>query len=490
MAQPVDNLATSAEYNAELLTINQKYIGNNVIVVSGTATGYVTGGFNANAPFANLSNRYYPTVAIYPDLSSNIVSKEQLGGYFLPKNLGASVYLAKNIIYSFNVSQITPGTTYNVIAPEKYNKGRGLTENDQYSVVNHIVNNNWLKAIQVSDQFDGNVIGTASYQKFIPYQSSYESKKTSSNGVVNPVDNFEYWTGPEKNIWLENGENNKLTSLKYFNLSQRDTNLLVTPNQDLFAWQTDVFGNQYSLYKNNLVSGGLYYKAKMPGNLWVKTIDSTTTPAPSALNKIFSKYQNNNSVYTQLYNNNIINIEVFFDTIVIELTNNVLYEKITFDYDDYTIRPTAQNYLPISTGLTTSNALSTQLLRTTYGIPGSNAITWFAGNWYNENEKNITICTLLSSTLSGTNTSVVDTSGVSSIFIPVLYGVDLNNPTSRTRLFPKYDTDFTKYVYPLNEPTEIVTPVFTYNKDTNAYIVSFFKFSNNILNLISYTITV
>lgn len=488
--QPIDDLATSAQVNAELLTLNQKYIGNDVVVVSGTATGYLTGGFAAFAPYANLSNRYYPTVAIYPNLGNNIVTKAQLGGYFLPKNLGAGVYLAKNIIYSFNTSQIAPGNVYSTIAPEKYNKGRGLTKNDQYSVVTHIPNNNWLKAIHVSDQFDGNVIEGDTYQKFIPYQSDYETNKTSSNGVVNPVDNFEFWTGPQKNIWLENGEVNKLTDLKYFNLNQRNTDLLVTPNQDLYAWQTDVFGTQYALYKNNLVSSGLYYKAKLPGNLWVKTIDSTTTPSNSALSSIYEKYTNNPVIYTQLSNNRIINIEVFFDTVVIELTNNILYEKIIFNYDTFTIEPAPQNYLPVTTGLTTSSALSTQLLRSTYGLVNSNAQTYFAGNWYDEDKKTITICTLLSSTLSGTAGTVINSSGISSLFIPVLYRIDLNAPAEKVRIFPQYETDFSHYVYLVSLPTEIVTPVFTYNKDTNSYIVSFFKFSNNLINLVSYTITV
>lgn len=488
--QPIDNLATSAQINAELLTLNKKYIGSDVVVVSGTSTGYITAGFNAFAPYANLSNRYYPTVVIYPNLGSNIVTKEQLGGYFLPKGLGASVYLAKNIVYSFNTSQIAPGAIYNTVSPEKYNKGRGLTKNDQYSIVTHIENNNWLKAIHVSDQFDGNIIGGPVYQKFIPYQTSYETNKSSSNGVVNPVDNFEFWTGPKKNVWAENGEINKLNDLKYFNLTQRNTDLLVTPNQDLYAWQTDVFGNQYSLYKNNIVSGGLYYKAKLPGNLWVKTIDSTTVPAFSALNKLYKKYRNNAAIYTQLYTNNIINIDVFFDTLVIELTDSVLYEKITFNYDSFAIEPTSQNYLPVITGLTTSNALSTQLLRSTYGTPGAQAQTWFAGNWYDEDKKTITICTLLSSTLSGTPGSLISTTGISSLYIPVLYRIDLNNPSEKIRLFPKYSTDFREYVFPISTYTEIVTPVFTYNRDTNAYIISFFKFTGNILNLANYIITV
>ena len=495
MAQPVDALTTSGKVNAELLTLNQKYIGNDVVVVSGTTSGYVTGGFEAFAPYANLSNRYYPTVAVYPNLGSNIVTKEQLGGYFLPKNIGASVYLAKNIIYSFNTSQITAGSVYNTIAPEKYNKGRGLTKSDQYSIVTHIPNNNWLKAIHVSDQYDGNIIESNTYQKFIPYQSDYETNKTSSNGVVNPVDNFEYWSGPTKNIWQQNGETNKLTELKYFDLTRRNTDLVVTPTQDLYSWQTDVFGTQYALYKNNLVSGGLYYKAKLlNGNLWVKTIDSTTVPAPSALNSIFNKYKNNVSIYNQLSNNTIINLEVFFDTIIIELTDSVLYEKITFNYDTYSIEPTPQNYLPVTTGTTTSIALSTQQLKSTYGLINEKAQTWFAGNWYDEEKKTITICTLLSSTLSGTSGTVINTSGISSVYMPALYRIDLNNPSEKIRIFPQYNTNFKDYVYTIIEPAsaraeEIVSPVFTYNKDTNSYIVSFLKFTNNEFDLISYTIT-
>lgn len=46
-------------------------------------------------PYANLSNRHYPTVASVPSLA-NLYSETEVGGYFTPKSLGVSIFVGKD----------------------------------------------------------------------------------------------------------------------------------------------------------------------------------------------------------------------------------------------------------------------------------------------------------------------------------------------------------------------------------------------------------
>lgn len=493
MADPVDTFTTQEQINSYLNLLSQKYLANNEYIVSGTNNGIVSASVIAAAPFSNLSNRYYPTVAGISDESTNLKTKSQLGGYFLPSNLGASLYLTKNITYTFDSNQITNGQVYRYIDPARFNKGRGLTQKDQGDVISHTVNVDWMKSVKTSDYYDGNLLGTDTYQKFIPYQSRFETTKQDSNGVVNARYDFEFWTGPKKNVWSQTTSATKLTEDKYFDLQTKIDNLVLTPGKELYSWNTDVFGNQYALYKPILNPRSLYGSSITPGELWVKTIDGTISTGPSALNLIYNNYINNSTVYSQLTSNNIINFEVFFDTLVIQLSGTTLYEKITFNYDDYAIEKSLQNFLPISYGITSTLPISTINFRTSIGNLSPSAVTYYGGNWYDSARKTITVCTLLSSTFTGTANSLVNTSGVSSIVIPVLYRLDLNIPQERQRIYPLNNTagvDFLEYVYPLSGVSYMEAPVFCYNEDTNLYLTTFITFSawSQQVNLVNYKI--
>ena len=495
-AQPVDTFTTQDTINSYLSTLDQKYLANNQVVLSSTSTGLVSAFIEAIAPWGNLSNRYFPTVAGFPSVGSNILSRDQLGGYHLPQNLGASTYLTKGITYSVNTSLLSAGQVLFYTDPTIYNKGRGLTFKDQSNIVTHYVNVNWMKSQFSASTFNGNLINTDTYQKFIPYQSTYESTKSDSNGVINARYDYEFWTGPFKNIWNQNNQANTVTNLGYYNLSGRITNLLYTPGQELYSWGTDVFGNQYALYKPLSNPRSLYVDANTYGNVWVKTIDGTISPDASALNLVYTNFANNASIYNLLTSpsNTIVNFEVFFDTMVIQLSSAVIYEKIVFDYNRYAIQPSLQNYLPLPIGNTPSNAILTNYFSTAIGTVSPSAVTFYGGNWYDAGNKTITICTLLSSTVTGNSTSTIGVSALSSIIVPVLYRLDLNNPGIQLQIYPTNNTpqtSFIEYIYPLNAVSYMEAPVFSYNRDSNLYLTAFISFSgtNQQCNLINYKIT-
>ena len=65
-----DTFTTSDETNSQLVVLSQKYLGNKEYVLSGTSTGYIGAEVTPLAPWTNLTNRYFPTVATIPQVSS------------------------------------------------------------------------------------------------------------------------------------------------------------------------------------------------------------------------------------------------------------------------------------------------------------------------------------------------------------------------------------------------------------------------------------
>jgi hypothetical protein len=486
MATTQTTTTTAADINAQLVTLSQKYLGNSEFVLSGTATGYIGAEVTPLAPYTNLTNRYYPTVATLPQLSSNIVTKGDLGGYFTPNNLGISTYQTKEITSFIDSTKIQDGSIYKYIDPSRFNKGRSLTKKDQDNIIKHVENTDWMKGSNTDTTFDGQVKNSELYQKFIPYQSNIESQKTDTNGVITVKDDFEYWTGSEKNIWLQDNKYTEQDWLKYFSLNKRDEYLLITANRELYSWHSDVYGNQYGLYKPVVSNRTIYGMQNACGQLWVKTVDGSISQATQALSAIYKKYADIPVIYEQLSGNNIKNFEVFFDTLVIELSSHVLLEKIKYDYTDYTIVNTDAQYLNVDLASSVATRLLSSTSLTGVSLPATSR-QYYGGIWYNEPSKKFTVCLLLSAGLVGS-------SPVSGIVVPVLYEYNLNDPANRQRIYPTNDTNYSEYFYnsaaTLNDLkllTYIEPPVLTYNYSTNSYYITFIGYVDQNFKIINYT---
>jgi hypothetical protein len=111
MSNLVDAFTTVSTIDSLEKTLSEKYLGNTQTVLSATNTRIVSSTIVPLAPYANLTNRYYPTVATLPNNPANFLTEGQIGGYFLPKNLGVSTYLTKDITYSLDTSQLSAGYT-------------------------------------------------------------------------------------------------------------------------------------------------------------------------------------------------------------------------------------------------------------------------------------------------------------------------------------------------------------------------------------------
>jgi hypothetical protein len=194
----------------------------------------------------------------------------------------------------------------------------------------------------------------------------------------------------------------------------------------------------------NATYGDLYYR---------NSNSSIVTQASAALSGIFQKY---NLPVRQELENNILNFDVYYDTIQIETENYVIFEKLTIDY--------------------TTNRISG-------GGPGVNVISRDNNNkclekistvWFNEQDKELLVCkTVLLHTLSASNYKIV---------YPKIYSFNLNSLNS-VQIFPTvrdenltFDLLKTFSLSGRNIEVNIVEidkPLLTYNAETNIYKLSY-----------------
>lgn len=371
----VSQLEGTSNYSASATDIQEKYLGVMHLSVSADAAGDVseTTLFDPDTPYAHSSNRYFPTVASVPNINS-VKSQAELGGFFTFKSLGVSTYLAATKAYDYNLSNMAIGVSYNIPDPLFINHGRSLTLEDQVNVVVHHKNLDWVKAQDTNGYQEGSIVGARNTQKFIPYQSRYETIGFDTQGVARTTDRFDFWTGEFSDIWSDQTVY-PLNWRNEFNIDARSILLQVT-DRKLYNWATDIFGNHFAVYKDfseaneisdwgsttgsattedwgglsaadtfedwgdllTLASVGIYEKRGQLGEIWVRTANNAIEEAPVALAQIYNKYATINPTIYDLLNNNIIrNLDIVQDTLIIEISNFVLIEHIDYDYDTGTI---------------------------------------------------------------------------------------------------------------------------------------------------------
>lgn len=205
-------------------------------------------------PYANLDNRFYPSVAnvSFPILAT---TEKQTGWYFLPSNLGTSTFRGRGYEYDIDQTRLYNTNLNNTdliyTNPSKYGTSpRGLTHKDQYSpMIQTRVNASWVMLPFGNGQASGTMTGVRENQKFTPYQTEYEIRGLNTHGLARQDDKFQFWD-VDKNLNAKwNLDNNHQPDLKANTLNDRSEQLLCNKGE-LSQWRTDIFGNDYGLYKN------------------------------------------------------------------------------------------------------------------------------------------------------------------------------------------------------------------------------------------------
>jgi len=370
-------------------------------IISNTVTTTITGDkiTNIKQPWANFPSRYYPNVAILPTVQS-LSSVVNFGGFFVPQNLGATQYINKN--YTIN-NTITSSALTGIY--ENYNSyiaGRGLTKEDQQTPFELLYDNNtWVKEPVIA----GTIAGTVNknifkkYQKFIPYQTRYESNPRYRYGLITPSSLQTPWTGPTDTDWKD-VQNYPVSFTGEVNVDKwADDQILKRFGLQLDDWATDIFGNQYGVYKN-LTGVQPGNRKNTSGEIWVRKNSQAVLPASKALSGVFDTYKNT-LLYDELTGSGVYRLDVFYDTLYIQTKNNIIFERLIYEYENDYIFSLIDDArvislaLPVTTNLNESNintALSQKaFFVTTFDITTpllSNNSYNLSGTYFLSNNKN------------------------------------------------------------------------------------------------------
>lgn len=422
-------------------------------------------GINAASPWANLSNRCYPTVAAFPAVN-NLYSDSDIGGFFAPKNLGAGIYINRDYSATLSLTSSALSSYFQDIT--KQYSGRGLTKEEQPTPYENLVENNiWLKEPTVAGPIAGTIKKKIfkKYQKFIPYQSGYESNPRSRIGLLNPTSRQSPWTGKEDSEWgdLQNYPLSPTGELNVQNWA--DSQILKQNKLQIDNWCTDVFGNQYGLYK--ALSGTTPHTRKfVSGEIWVRKNSQFTAPSYIELKNVFDTYQSSSLVH-ELTGKGIRRIDMFFDTLLIETSGTIIFEKINYDYTNDNIFSLTDEARYISLAM----PVSANLDREFANINLSNFTFAQAGEtWFFPNEKLVTqsVCGL-----------------TNSILTPELYQLDLNTQIFK-KIFPVNSADIATINELVNlNLASIEPPTLSHNSLRKEYLLTILgKDANNKITII------
>ena len=287
--------------------------------------------FNSPKPWANLGNRFFPTIAVTPVLEE-IYTMEDVGGYFLPQNLGASQYINKDFVVSLSGISLSA----NIITEDTFVHigGRGNSKQDQDTIYTWEEQNQWIKEPSVMGKLAGapKKSLTKKLQTFIPYQNNSDE---TALGLVNTRSRVSPWGGYQDQEWTDiNNEPKSFTGVR--NVSAwTESQVLKQNEQVLDGWSTDVYGNQYGLFKQ-LSGVPTSSRKNVFGELWTRTNNQIVLPSSKSLSAVFlnaSYERNSDSLYSELMGVGIKRVDCFFDTLMVETSSAVSFIQIDYDYE-------------------------------------------------------------------------------------------------------------------------------------------------------------
>lgn len=280
--------------------------------------------------YMNLTNTHYASIANAP-LSANFVTKKDVGGYLLPHTLGVPYYLGYGHINEINIKKLNTSSNFIFADPNKYTSNRGLTKKDQMSPYETThVDNTWIKESFNAGKKAGNIINAVDYQKFVPYQSNYESTKYNIYGLSRQNDIFEFWTGAQNNVWNDEVIYPSNYKKEPYRVQERTKNLLVT-DKELTTWQTDIYGNNYGILKSARSTKSETITSA--GELWVRDVNDSISDGPTALKLIYDQYTDKIDYYNDITTNSIIDIQIFLNVLYIKTNSGISFNKINYSAD-------------------------------------------------------------------------------------------------------------------------------------------------------------
>lgn len=391
-----------------------------------------------SSPHAYLTNRHFPTYAAVPYIGKLYTARDT-GGFFIPKMLGVSTFLSRNRVSqldTLNTIELYPenrGTQVIYQNPNNYTTDQGLTRTDQIVPVSTIVNDqSWIKD-NIAEHNRAPFINSARYhQEFNPYQTKYETTIFNEYGIRRQGDGYDPWFNKFDITWENDTDfppnfkeqHNILEWYEQFN----------TTNYQIYKWKTDIYGNQFALFKQ--LSGlSIYEKRKAEGFIWTRDARNIVKPASASMELLYDKFQT--ELQTPLLSTNIYDIDIWYDVMMFWTPALIAIAKIDFNFETNTIFTIADNIHKLWL-----------------------CDTWFAGTWFFEQDKKVTVGTLGSAEHFG-----------KIYFYPILRELDLETNIFSLVYTGSGNTDCQKLTSMALSAIE--DPIFTYNTQTQIFNTAF-----------------
>jgi hypothetical protein len=383
------NIIKNGVAGAQSALGSNKFLGNNLVYVADANTSFPLSGalVEAGQRYANILNyRNYTLQAL--ESNFDIRKLNQIGGFFLPEKQGLSVAISKQYSYFYNNSLSGLNVT---VDPAFAINPRGNSKLEYPNVFYFTENAGWIINDLAGQNNWGRIKDIKPYQKLNGYQSYEEVNFEYKSGINKVTDSFDFFTGPERNIWA-NSDVYTVTVGQSLPLNSREESYN-TGVEDIYRWQGDIYGNNYALYKrlNNFdvpeqfnqqfsnasalnlenfaaysglvnVSDEIAYlfratkfdtdvqtlsttpiyntideKYQKLGEVYVRTFNNTALKTLSdAFSAVFSKYS---TAIQDEIKNSVKTFNIINDVIIIKTENYKVMERFVFDIDQDTFAP-------------------------------------------------------------------------------------------------------------------------------------------------------
>jgi hypothetical protein len=231
-------------------TLTEKYLGTDFYYVSTGSTIYdVISGvlFTAQSNFANYLNKRYPTVAAVPS-TDFLKSAKEIGLFFKPDKIGLINFTNFNSVANISASRLTPNTVYIFPDPNKFGNISGNTKTE-YTTPLVFTDRSYFNKIDESNSYRfGDADTDPLFQIFRAYQSREQSLNYSNFGLARYEDPQDFFSPEKRELWA-NKDVYPIIPSNEFPIDQR-INTLLSVNKTMVQYKTDVYGNEYGLYKD------------------------------------------------------------------------------------------------------------------------------------------------------------------------------------------------------------------------------------------------
>lgn len=387
----------------------------------------------AKSPWQNLTNRFNPSIAALPVLDE-AYSLKDVGGYFLPQNLGASQFINRNFSVFIDTEKLT-GTSITE-DPNIHVGGRGFTQEEQPTVFDWTEDNQWLKESVTAGESAGSIKKslTKILQTFVPYQSNISE---TALGLVTTHTKLSPWGGVGDSEWIDPYfDTSSFTGIRSVS-AWANSQVIKEAKKDVESWTSDIYGNQYSIFKD-LTDIPFHEHAQVGGDMWVKLNNQITLPATKVLSKTFESLAGllPEKAYNDLYSGNIQIVNCYFNTLFIKTPSVALFVKLLFDYETQEIQTVFDD--------------------TRWILLNENVK--FEKNWFFSTNKKVIILT-----------TKFEKVGLNSLFYPCLYELDLST-TALLKVFEIRATDTQTQTLTIKDKLDCA---FTYDKGHNRFLITY-----------------